>query len=287
KLVGPAENAPDVAQRHIGRIIGVGTGRTMGQDFPQLPPKSLLMQKVRPHHHAAMGGQPLIGKRNPNGRSVIFGVNWQAHRLVRLPSRFGNLIWFHHHKPAKRCSLFQAESFRLRQQTYSQLMNVRPIHSFLLPVLLAALGLILAGRSSAQTFTNLHNFAGSPRDGAHPQAGLIISGNTLYGATDSGGSASNGTVFAINANGTGFTNLYSFTATSGSYSTNSDGAYPAGTLLLSGSTLYGTAQYGGTNGNGTVFAVNTDGTGFTILHSFNGGSDGSVPHAVLISSGIL
>src|SRR5208282_1855992 len=114
KLVGPAENAPDVAQRHIGRIIGVGTGRTMGQDFPQLPPKSLLMQKVRPHHHAAMGGQPLIGKRNPNGRSVIFGVNWQAHRLVRLPSRFGNLIWFHHHKPAKRCSLFQAESFRLR-----------------------------------------------------------------------------------------------------------------------------------------------------------------------------
>jgi len=34
---------------------------------------------------------------------------------VRLPSRPGILFWFHHHKPAKRCSSFQAESFRLRQ----------------------------------------------------------------------------------------------------------------------------------------------------------------------------
>jgi hypothetical protein len=32
---------------------------------------------------------------------------------VRLPSRPGILFWFHHHKPAKRCSSFQAESFRL------------------------------------------------------------------------------------------------------------------------------------------------------------------------------
>ena len=33
-------------------------------------------------------------------------------------------------------------------------------------------------------------------------------------------------------------------------------------LILSGNTLYGTAR-GGSSGNGTVFAVNTDGTGFT------------------------
>ena len=44
---------------------------------------------------------------------MIFGVNWQAHRLVRLRSRLGSLCWVHHPKPAKRCSLFQAESFRL------------------------------------------------------------------------------------------------------------------------------------------------------------------------------
>ena len=39
-------------------------------------------------------------------------------------------------------------------------------------------------------------------------------------------------------------------------------------LILSGNTLYGTARSGGSSGNGTVFALNTDGTGFTNLHSF-------------------
>ena len=33
----------------------------------------------------------------------------------------------------------------------------------------------------------------------------------------------------------------------------------------------GRQQYGGSSGNGTVFAVNTDGTGFTTLYSFTGG----------------
>src|SRR5208282_1739868 len=160
KLVGPAENAPDVAQRHIGRIIGVGTGRTMGQDFPQLPPKSLLMQKVRPHHHAAMGGQPLIGKRNPNGRSVIFGVNWQAHRLVRLPSRFGNLIWFHHHKPAKRCSLFQAESFRLSIGSQCVVSNgaTLAVTSSILPTKVVGIFTIATVTGAGSVWTNAGDF---------------------------------------------------------------------------------------------------------------------------------
>ena len=34
---------------------------------------------------------------------------------------------------------------------------------------------------------------------------------------------------------------------------------------------------GGTSGYGTVFAVNTDGTGFTNLHSFADRSDGGYP----------
>src|SRR5208337_3349163 len=54
---------------------------------------------------------------------------------------------------------------------------------------------------------------------------------------------------------------------------NSDGAYP-NSLILSSSNLYGTAIYGGTNGQGTIFSMNTDGTIFTNLHNFNP-SDGS------------
>jgi uncharacterized repeat protein (TIGR03803 family) len=148
---------------------------------------------------------------------------------------------------------------------------------FLVSALMATLNWIPIGRVTAQTFTTLHSFTGS--DGAH--AGLItnISGNTLYGS-------SGGTVFAVNTDGTGFTNLHSFTALSGSLSTNSDGALPVGELVLSGNTLYGTASSGGGFGNGTVFSVNTDGTGFTTLYSFAGyPTDGAIPQAGLILSG--
>src|SRR5215831_8307035 len=48
---------------------------------------------------------------------------------------------------------------------------------------------------------------------------------------------------------------------------NSDGANP-NVSILSGNTLYGTAIQGGSGGSGTVFKVNTDGTGFVTLHSF-------------------
>jgi hypothetical protein len=48
------------------------------QHRPQLFPKSLLVQKMRPNDHSAMGGQTLVGKSNSDGRSRVFGVNWQA-----------------------------------------------------------------------------------------------------------------------------------------------------------------------------------------------------------------
>ena len=48
-----------------------------------------------------------------------------------------------------------------------------------------------------------------------------------------------------------------------------DGQAPGTTLTLCGSTLYGTTQYGGSSGDGTVFSVNKDGTDFAVLHSFD------------------
>jgi len=164
---------------------------------------------------------------------------------------------------------------------------------FYLPALIAGLGLIPAGRVIAQTFTTLHSFSAlsgsSPytnSDGASPDATLILSGNTLYGTAPYGGSFGKGTVFAVNIDGTGFTILHTFTATSGFPSfTNSDGATPLGGLILSGNTLYGTAVFGGSSDNGTVFKVNTDGTAFSTLHRFTSGSDGAHPIAGLVLSG--
>lgn len=147
----------------------------------------------------------------------------------------------------------------------------------------AILACVLASVSptGAQTFVTLHSFtalSGSPNtnsDGTSSRAGLILSGNTFYGTASGGGTNGNGTVFAVNINGTGFTNLYSFTKLSNS--TNSDGANPYAGLILSGNTLYGTAQNGGSSGAGTVFKINADGTGFTNLHNFIPGSDGANP----------
>jgi uncharacterized repeat protein (TIGR03803 family) len=86
---------------------------------------------------------------------------------------------------------------------------------FLMPVLVAALGLMLPGRAAAQTFTPLYNFTsfdpdngGTNSDGAYPTAGLILSSNTLYGTTGDGGTGGDGSVFAVNTDGSGFTNLY-------------------------------------------------------------------------------
>ena len=132
-------------------------------------------------------------------------------------------------------------------------------------------------------------------DGANPQAGLILSGNTLYGTTDTGGTNGDGTLFKINTDGSDFTNFYVFTAATnnGGPATalvNSDGVLPLGDLVLSGGTLYGTAFAGGTNVTGTIFAVNTNGTGFTNLYTFSSpaGVDGLNPVAgLLLTHGML
>jgi uncharacterized repeat protein (TIGR03803 family) len=169
-------------------------------------------------------------------------------------------------------------------------MKIHISSPFLVLGLTAILASIFAERAPAQTFTNLHNFGTSDNDGQNPYAGLVLSGNNLYGTTQNGGDGtSHGTVFRVHTDGTGFTNLYCLAS---AYTGNSsDGAQPDANLLLSGNTLYGTAYTGGANGNGTVFKVNTDGTGFTTLHSFSpyGGpgtnSDGANSYGGLVLSG--
>jgi uncharacterized repeat protein (TIGR03803 family) len=161
---------------------------------------------------------------------------------------------------------------------------------FFLSSLITALGV------KAQTFTTLYSFtaesyngainADTNSDGAEPQDGLILSGSTLYGTAFEGGNANDGTVFRVNINRSGFTNLHSFTVNSGSpYYTNSDGGLPFAGLILSGTSLYGIASGGGSSGYGTIFKVSTDGTVFTNLYSFTNGSDGANPRAGLLLSG--
>ena len=136
-------------------------------------------------------------------------------------------------------------------------------------------------------FSIIHNFAGSTTDGAQPKGSLILNGTTLYGMTSQGGASSNGIVFRMNTDGTGYTNLHNFAGG------NFDGSNPNGSITLSGTTLYGMTFNGGAFGKGVVFSINTDGTSYTNLHSFVGFSgnttcgfsDGSHPKGSLVLNG--
>jgi uncharacterized repeat protein (TIGR03803 family) len=63
-----------------------------------------------------------------------------------------------------------------------------------------------------------------------------------------------GLVAPLKTNGMNFTNFHNFTTEQGIHDTNMDGAHPYGGLVLSGGTLYGTAEEGGTGGSGTLYS---------------------------------
>jgi uncharacterized repeat protein (TIGR03803 family) len=80
-----------------------------------------------------------------------------------------------------------------------------------------------------------------------------------------------GTVFAVGPNGTGYRLVHAFEGGS------IDGANPqAGLIVGKDGALYGTTASGGTNARpatfagGTVFRLNPNGAGFTLLYSFKG-----------------
>ena len=106
--------------------------------------------------------------------------------------------------------------------------------------------------------------AGRGLDGSYP-VGTIIEGpnGKLYGLTYGGGVHNTGTIYSINQDGSGFTVLRHLLDTV-------DGGNPHRGLYLGiDNALYGVASIGGQNSAGTVFKIQTDGTGFQVLHDFN------------------
>ena len=131
------------------------------------------------------------------------------------------------------------------------------------------------------TLTTLWQFGSSPTDGKYPTAGLVQgSDGYFYGTTYEGGTNGlpygEGTVFRISSAGT-LTTLWQFG------SSPTDGKYPtAGLVQGSDGYFYGTTWQGGTNNEGTVFKITTQGT-LTTLHQFGSGPiDGVLPEAGLV-----
>ncbi|MFZ1074056.1 MAG: choice-of-anchor tandem repeat GloVer-containing protein [Verrucomicrobiia bacterium] len=143
-----------------------------------------------------------------------------------------------------------------------------------------------SGISDILSFSSTGNNVNS--DGLFPYENLLLSGPVLYGTTENGGAYAAGTVFSLTTNFPyAYAALHYFPPLSGPNNTNSDGAYPYSTVVLSGTNLYGTTLYGGAYGYGGIFAVGTNGYGawFTNLYSFTGASDGANPYGGLTLSG--
>jgi uncharacterized repeat protein (TIGR03803 family) len=115
------------------------------------------------------------------------------------------------------------------------------------------------------SLTTLAEFTGTAGafKGSEPTGALAISGTTLYGVSRIGGAVNVnlGTIFRITTAGS-FTALHDFTGP--------NGARPAGGLFLhSNGLLYGTTEFGGTEGFGTAFSLSTAVTPvFTSIRSF-------------------
>ena len=141
-------------------------------------------------------------------------------------------------------------------------------------------GTLFSMNTDGTGFGLLHTFTGGAGDGSYPHGSLTLSGATLYGMTEGGGSSDNGALFSVNTNGTGYGLLHIFAGGA------SDGGNPTGSLTLSGAKLYGMTQGGGSSNRGTLFSMNTDGSGFGLLHTFTGGAgDGRYPRGALTLSG--
>jgi uncharacterized repeat protein (TIGR03803 family) len=146
----------------------------------------------------------------------------------------------------------------------------------------ANVGVIFSFNAPKKSFKVLHSFScpgnstpdcADKNDGATPDHGTLVqSGSILFGLTTFGGKFGNGALFSINTNGKHFKILQSF----GAPSTN-DGINPYGSLLLNGTTLYGTTRSGGNKGNGTVFQNNTDGSSYARIYDFQNVNDAMNP----------
>ncbi len=142
-----------------------------------------------------------------------------------------------------------------------------------------SVGTIFRLAQDGGNYAVLKNFSTNAADGRNPRAGLMqASDGNLYGTTYGGGSSNQGTIFKLGADGGSYAMLASFTGR-----TNHGGKPFAGLVEGTNGALYGTTFVGGLSNRGTVFRLNKDGTGFSLLKSFTGTSgDGRHPCAGLI-----
>ena len=146
------------------------------------------------------------------------------------------------------------------------------------------------------TETVVYTFCQQPycADGSSPEAGLIDVNGILYGTTWGGGAGTDtdcetygcGAVFSLDPSTGSETVLHSFC----SQQNCTDGKRPQNSLIDVNGTLYGTTFSGGTNAEGTVFALDPNTGTETVIYSFcnrQNCKDGAAPTNLIQVKGML
>ncbi|MBL9199071.1 MAG: hypothetical protein JNL39_01140, partial [Opitutaceae bacterium] len=157
-------------------------------------------------------------------------------------------------------------------------------------------GMLYKVNPDGSGFVLLRSFTGHDQptvqlDAGTPQGGLVhASDGVLYGAATKGTATStnaddrNGVIYRIAPDGTGYRLIFSFDGAP----SRANGIGPNSLIEGRDGRLYGTTIGGGAggvaNGRGTVFALRTDGTGFTVLRSFNNSVPALEPSSPLVQA---
>jgi len=120
----------------------------------------------------------------------------------------------------------------------------------------------------------LYSFGTKANDGGSPQAGLIVYNGNLYGTGRVGGANEGGVIFEYNLTTGNESTLYSFQS-------GNQNEGPTAALTVYKDNLYGTTSEDGANRLGTVFVYSPKAGKESILHTFEGGLDGTYPSAAL------
>jgi uncharacterized repeat protein (TIGR03803 family) len=130
----------------------------------------------------------------------------------------------------------------------------------------------------------LYDFGATPTDGYEPLAPVVFdAAGNLYGTTFYGGSNDEGIAFSLTPAKKGpwtkhLLHTFEFNGKDGF-------ASRAGLIFDAAGNLYGTTVLGGLHGNGTVFELlsgQNDSWKETVLYSFKGEDDGSLPNSALV-----
>jgi uncharacterized repeat protein (TIGR03803 family) len=126
-------------------------------------------------------------------------------------------------------------------------------------------GTVFRINPDGSSFAVLHSFRSNPEDGSYPYSDLVFGREgAIYGTTELGGTNNAGAIFKINTDGSGYRTIYHFATATGSS--------PRGHLLQgSDGAFYSTTQWGGAASLGTIYKIQQNGVGHTVLHHFGTG----------------